>query len=669
MYIESSFPDTPHPFVTSLDHIAPEARTEMGAKAVALARLRSIGVHVPPGYVLGRSYLWRLLEANGATAEFVHLTHGDAVLYRSDKLHTLITALEFPERDRETLALCAVRLGWPIVVRSSAPDEDTMSASQAGLYTSVPDVTDEAALLQAVLDCFASAFSHAAFLHSPAFGQGTAVILQDYVRFDTSGVAFSRHPLTGDPDHIVVNLGEEGVEAIVSGRDTGRVVTVAKSDARPDVPGLRPETATALVDAVRRIETAFEQAVDVEWGVAGGTLHVVQARPITTVAAQPAEAPCIVDVDDLQHCAMVDLGALEAAHLRWMGKKHVVRTICRKHSIPVPPVWYVVVPDSESRAREVVERLLERASGAYLEVYDGTEHTIVPRTALASACRDARHTFRTRTVLRVQEYQPNDACGHATQTAEGNIYVETLPGSFHSFWQEGLRPTTYLLAPDGTVLSTDIASVPYYVAFDEETCTYRPCVPDEPIRHTLSPAALRQVATLNRHLAAELGEVRIEWIHHDGTVYFFDLSEESRSLTEIQHGSTVLSAGYAEGPLCIVGDLSVLDRLFEGGVTDVDVVPNESFRRTLHAERTQDTITTVLDDLERPIVVAEFPKRTLAVLTDVVSGFIFERGGLLCHLAIILREQGVPAVVVPDARQRFTHGEQVKITHGHVVRG
>ncbi|ONI89733.1 hypothetical protein ALI22I_14675 [Saccharothrix sp. ALI-22-I] len=52
---------------------------------------------------------------------------------------------------------------------------------------------------------------------------------------------------------------------------------------------------------------------------------------------------------------------------------------------------------------------------------------------------------------------------------------------------------------------------------------------------------------------------------------------------------------------------------------------------------------------EPPVVVVDRPFAILAVLIGSVAGFVF-RGpaSMLCHLSIVLREHGVPAVSVPD---------------------
>jgi phosphoenolpyruvate-protein kinase (PTS system EI component) len=61
------------------------------------------------------------------------------------------------------------------------------------------------------------------------------------------------------------------------------------------------------------------------------------------------------------------------------------------------------------------------------------------------------------------------------------------------------------------------------------------------------------------------------------------------------------------------------------------------------------------------IVVAEYPSIGLASIIQYVHGFVFERCPLLCHLAIILRERGIPAIVVANARSRISTGDSLQI--------
>ena len=91
-------------------------------------------------------------------------------------------------------------------VRSSSPEEDLSGASFAGLYESVLGV-DSASLLDAVRVCSGSCLDARVLLYKLKMGfeplaPAIAVVVQELVASEISGVAFSLNPLTNDFDEI-----------------------------------------------------------------------------------------------------------------------------------------------------------------------------------------------------------------------------------------------------------------------------------------------------------------------------------------------------------------------------------------------------------------------------------------------------------------------------------
>ena len=134
-----------------------------------------------------------------------------------------------------------------------------------------------------------------------------------------AGVAFTADPVTGATDAVAINaswgLGQSVVDGEVEA-DTWRVdrATLAVVEQRvgdkPTRSGLRPDAAReAVPDRLRRepcltaaevsqvaalalrAEAAIGTPADVEWATAGGTLWLLQARPITTGVAGGVAAP------------------------------------------------------------------------------------------------------------------------------------------------------------------------------------------------------------------------------------------------------------------------------------------------------------------------------------------------------------------------------------------
>jgi rifampicin phosphotransferase len=259
--------------------------TEAGRKAATLARLRRDGFPVPDGVVVIADALDQALADAGLTPN----PSPDAV-----------TAVEVPVEVGTGLRQAVQRWhGLPLAVRSSGIDEDLPSASYAGLYTTVLNVSEDQ-LLDAVRQCWASAFSQLVRSYGtrPASeGSRLAVLIQPMVQASAAGVAFTADPVTGDRDAVVVEAVRGLGERLVSG-------TLS-----PDVWVVRDASATrrsSLEDAIdsgiansvavlaRRVEQHLGGPQDIEWAYAAGEVVLLQARPITGVASrwvQPVPVP------------------------------------------------------------------------------------------------------------------------------------------------------------------------------------------------------------------------------------------------------------------------------------------------------------------------------------------------------------------------------------------
>lgn len=246
-----------------------------GGKAAALGKLARAGFNVPRGFVI-------TAPAFGEGA-------------------TITEELERAVRTAFT-ELGAKR----VAVRSSAAVEDGPARAWAGQLESFLNTT-EPDLAANIARCRASAFSPRVLAYrdaaaGPEEDVSVAVIVQEMVDAEVSGVAFSVHPLTGEDDCVVIEAARGLGEDLVSGRITptsypaprstsGAGTTSATSaggdPAQPageEAAGLLSEkTVAELAQVVLEIEKSFGFPVDVEWAIAEGRISIVQARPITTI--------------------------------------------------------------------------------------------------------------------------------------------------------------------------------------------------------------------------------------------------------------------------------------------------------------------------------------------------------------------------------------------------
>lgn len=197
----------------------------------------------------------------------------------------------------------------PLAVRSSAQDEDTGSASAAGIYQSFLNITDQEGLAAAIVRVFSSYNSQRALAYRQSQGlpeRGLAVIVQQQVQGQFSGVAFSRDPIARCGDAVVIEALPGGAEQVVGGQVTPEQYRVLVQP--DDVPPLAEiatadwqlsEALTLTVEGEGQVPSRLLQQVaylarhlesryqgipqDIEWSFDGETLWLLQSRPITTL--------------------------------------------------------------------------------------------------------------------------------------------------------------------------------------------------------------------------------------------------------------------------------------------------------------------------------------------------------------------------------------------------
>jgi len=76
-------------------------------------------------------------------------------------------------------------------------------------------------------------------------------------------------------------------------------------------------------------------------------------------------------------------------------------------------------------------------------------------------------------------------------------------------------------------------------------------------------------------------------------------------------------------------------------------------------------VNTVAACPQKPIIFVRRPYAILSVFFEHVAGFVFSEGSLLCHLAILLRESSIPALICPQ--KELHNGDEIMITDGYLA--
>jgi phosphoenolpyruvate synthase/pyruvate phosphate dikinase len=255
-------------------------RALAGGKAAALSALVAVG-NVPPGFCVtatAAARWWPLVADDGAVPQGLRLA---------------------------------------VAVRSSATDEDGAAASFAGQHESYLNVVGADAVADAVVRCWRSGRSERAVAYRrqrglPSPTAGLPVLVQQLVAADTSAVAFSVNPVTGDREEMVINATWGLGESLVGGTVTPDTFIVRKADlvitarqlaekramtilaaagtrevAVPHFLRHAPALDDAQVLAVARLTLALEGhcdvPVDVECAYHDGQFSLLQCRPVTAL--------------------------------------------------------------------------------------------------------------------------------------------------------------------------------------------------------------------------------------------------------------------------------------------------------------------------------------------------------------------------------------------------
>ena len=305
---------------------APERR--IGGKGGSLARLSGLGFPVPPGFVVAAEAYEAFAESHdlgAATAPLAGLDPRTPMAAIREALAPVAERLAGASLDEgargaiaEALAELKERAGphATFAVRSSSLNEDSAGSSFAGLYESYLNLHGEDDILKGVLDCFRCLWQERA-VHYRTFrgiehaGEAMAVVVMQVVRARSSGVAFTKNPMTGATDEVLINASWGLGEAVVSGYVTpdsfivgpgGEMRERAISEKHEQVvltddgterapvppelvsqPSISDEEVQEVVDTAHAVQREYGQPIDIEFAYDdSGTMFLLQARPITT---------------------------------------------------------------------------------------------------------------------------------------------------------------------------------------------------------------------------------------------------------------------------------------------------------------------------------------------------------------------------------------------------
>ncbi|GAB6020283.1 hypothetical protein CHUAL_002999 [Chamberlinius hualienensis] len=317
------------------------------AKLVQFKRSGSEEFLVPSGLSLTKNAFEQFLKHNSEISSAVNQIQNVACKIASGDLETVCkNVVESIERlsvsdelrgelDQRLTKLFGNLCGqMRFAVRSSAvgveDGEETSAAGQNETYLGVKGLDK---ICSSIVKCWASQFTYRSVEYKRQNGlllnEGMGVVVQQMVPAEVAGVTFSRDPIDGNVSHVVITCNYGLGETVVSGvsdpdtiilnrthkdelsiqeKRLGSKLVVIQMNEHDGTEersveslemskfSLSDEDALKLGQIAVTIEKYFDGPRDLEWAMSGGSVYLLQVRPITT-GYEPSDFEIVHEYD------------------------------------------------------------------------------------------------------------------------------------------------------------------------------------------------------------------------------------------------------------------------------------------------------------------------------------------------------------------------------------
>jgi pyruvate,water dikinase len=313
-----------------------------GGKGASLGELLRAGIRVPDGFVVTtaafREAMGALADEIGGRVTVLDPADADRLATVTAEIRALVESAPPPPAVADAITAAYAQLcaqagqpDLPVAVRSSATSEDSAEASFAGLQDTYLWIHGGQSVLDHVRRCWASLYSVESVTYRlrrgiPEDDLAMAVVVQQMVGSRSSGVMFTRSPMTGDRSVVAIDASWGLGSAVVSGdvtpdsflvnKVTGEITRrtvstktrwhqpdpsghgVVETDVPTqlqDVPSINDAEIAELYAIARKVEAHYGCPQDIEWAVSrtgdpGENVFLLQSRPETVWAEKDRAA-------------------------------------------------------------------------------------------------------------------------------------------------------------------------------------------------------------------------------------------------------------------------------------------------------------------------------------------------------------------------------------------
>ena len=267
--------------------------SESGNKAGNLVEMKKAGFNVPDGIILDAEEYRSFVSKNNIAAKIAELMsklNTDNAGETGEAIGALFDGLK---ADDEMLSKIASMTdpSKSYAVRSSATKEDLAEFSFAGQYKTYLNTKGADEIASKVIECYRSMFdktgiSYIATNKINSDDLAMAVVVQEMVDSDVSGICFTVDPVSGNDKKMLIEVVKGLGENIVSGRvnpeqyeyDRYNLKGSAKEGGLVD-----NEMLDKMGKVFADIQLHFGHPCDIEFAIENGELYILQSRSITKI--------------------------------------------------------------------------------------------------------------------------------------------------------------------------------------------------------------------------------------------------------------------------------------------------------------------------------------------------------------------------------------------------
>lgn len=523
-----------------------------------------------------------------------------------------------------------------IAVRSSALCEDGEEQSCAGLYETKINVPNDA---EKISESYISILSS-----GKTSEEKIGVVFQEMIDPSISGVMFTSNPMNFSKEEYVIEYVEGLGEDLVSGKKNAQRI-IAKKD--EPVVSEKPDF-NELLRIAKKIESLCGRPMDIEWCIekTTGKLFILQCRPVTNIFFQSNKIKK-VSLENME--GDNNFSGYEKITMRLSAQKnnllvsdaYIVSCNCVSEEFPFSRQDFSLARSNNCRGYNIVvlepkltgnkvirsfvgdkEKVHECISCNRYGIRSFPEHDNLYDSAKDFYDAVCKNSWRC--IMIIQEIYDPEFTGIIKKINEDEYCLEITYGHFAS---KGIVPmSSYKVKSQEVIFKNEVYQEKKFRLIEghriEQIADKVISLPESVVSKTVEYFK----SLLNDGMCVEFGLLKN---NEDYISYLIDFTEEkdTKDISSEDISSGVISTGKVKGVLKKIG--------LEEMKNSMDL----HFKDQVEVE-TED---------ENVIYYCDLPDISLnKKLVPGKTGFVFKSGSMLCHLAVLLREKGIPAIVGAD---------------------